>query len=132
MIILGVLLIILFYFIKKNKEGMQISGNIVTHNGKQYRTLTGQNPGGQDGIVGGRRVCENSAKSIPAGWKVADDTADSRAVIAGYNWNTDVIVLSNGKSYGTKNYSRGRLWNHNMLRKSGNRVYAGSCSLAFW
>ena len=104
---------------------MQVSGNIVTHNGKQYRTLTGQNPGG-----GGGNRCENSPKPIPAGWKVADDTADSRAVIAGYNWNTDVIVLSNGKSYGTKNYSQGRLWNSNMLRKSGNNVYAGNCSLA--
>ena len=86
-ILILILLCLAVYWSSNIKEGstgaMTVSGNVVTYNGKQYRTLTGQNPREGPGQCwfdygqGGSCVCENYPTPIPAGWKVADDTADS-------------------------------------------------------
>ena len=129
-----------------------VNGNVVTYNGKQYRTRGGgrtRTPGnlvpdneparaggpGQNPL-GTAKVCEdNGGVAVPAGWKVADNTADSRAVIAAYDWNTDLIVLSNGYSYVTKNLaasssvwgSPGSVYVPGMLGESGNNVWTVGC-----
>ena len=42
---------------------------------------------------------------MPQGCSVAPDTTDSRVVVGNYNWNAQVVVLSSGKPYCTKNFA---------------------------
>jgi len=67
--------------------------------------------------------------AIPNGWAIAPDDADSRYITSVHPWNTHVNVMSNGCGYGTATYTRGQLWNCNMLRSVGNEYATGSCAL---
>jgi hypothetical protein len=44
--------------------------------------------------------CQNSYLSIPSGWIIAPDDADSQNVIMSYTWGTK-IALTSGNSYCT-------------------------------
>ena len=96
----------------------------VTYHGKMYASLGG-------GDVNGRQnKCQSDRYfSLPNGWEIAPDDADSRAVTADYPWDTHVNVMSNGCSYGTASYTKGELWNCGMLGRNGNAYSVNSCSL---
>ena len=50
--------------------------------------------------------CQKNFLPLPHGCRVAPDTAESRAVVGNHNWNTNVMVLSSGKVYCTKNFAQ--------------------------
>ena len=68
------------------KEGLSpeapkvIPGNMVSYNGKNYRTLFGLDPDLKTSPLSGQQT------TMPIGWKVADNNADSIKVITHYNW----------------------------------------------
>ena len=63
-----------------------------------YRTLDGTSP------FDTNFKCQNSYLSLPSGWVVAADNADSRYIIGAYRWGTDALVVANGNGY------RGSYW----------------------
>jgi hypothetical protein len=105
-----------------SKQAIGLS-NTVTYNGNLYATLANEVV---EGTCGGS--CQSSFIELPAGWSIAPDTPDSVAVIAAHTWNTHVVAVAGGNSYGGLCYSKG-LWNANMLVQSGNTYRAAGCSL---
>jgi hypothetical protein len=111
---------------KKSKAmcpGISISGHIVTYKGKQYRIHPGYSPKSK------HAGCENSYFAKPAGWVVAPDNGDSVYVTKCLPWATHVLVMSNGRSYGTKNWSQGKFYQSNMLGTHANLVKVNGCAL---
>merc|ERR1711934_509223 len=111
---------------KKKKAGcpgISVSGHIVTYKGKQYRIRPGYSP--QSHSIG----CDSGWFGKPAGWVVAPDNGDTQYVTKCLPWATHVLVMSNGRSYGTKNHSKGRFFASNVLGTSGNNVRTTSCNL---
>ena len=51
--------------------------------------------------------------SLPSGWRIANDTSDSRAVTMYHYWSTESMVFSNGNAYRTLN---------------GNSCWGGGCA----
>merc|ERR1711924_128265 len=103
--------------------GISVSGHIVTYKGKQYRIRPGYSP--QSHSIG----CDSGWFGKPAGWVVAPDNGDSQYVTKCLPWSTHVLVMSNGRSYGTKTYTKGRYFGSGKLSTSGNSVRVTSCSL---
>merc|ERR1712072_1408192 len=111
---------------KKKKAScpdISVSGHIVTYKGKQYRIRPGYSP--QSHSIG----CDNGWFGKPAGWVVAPDNGDTQYVTKCLPWSTHVLVMSNGRSYGTKTYTKGRYFGNGKLGTSGNNVKVNSCSL---
>merc|ERR1712100_162515 len=108
---------------KASCPGISVSGHIVTYKGKQYRIRPGYSP--QSHSIG----CDNGWFGKPAGWVVAPDNGDTQYVTKCLPWSTHVLVMSNGRSYGTKTYTKGRYFGNGKLGTSGNNVKVNSCSL---
>jgi len=108
---------------KASCPGISVSGHIVTYKGKQYRIRPGYSP--QSHSIG----CDNGWFGKPAGWVVAPDNGDTQYVTKCLPWSTHVLVMSNGRSYGTKTYTKGRYFGSGKLSTSGNSVRVTSCSL---
>merc|ERR1712093_630388 len=108
---------------KASCPGISVSGHIVTYKGKQYRIRPGYSP--QSHSIG----CDNGWFGKPAGWVVAPDNGDTQYVTKCLPWSTHVLVMSNGRSYGTKTYTKGRYFGSGKLSTSGNSVRITSCSL---
>merc|ERR1712230_208029 len=101
---------------KASCPGISVSGHIVTYKGKQYRIRPGYSP--QSHSIG----CDNGWFGKPAGWVVAPDNGDTQYVTKCLPWSTHVLVMSNGRSYGTKTYTKGRYFGNGKLGTSGNNV----------
>merc|ERR1712072_349108 len=108
---------------KASCPGISVSGHIVTYKGKQYRIRPGCSP--QSHSIG----CDSGWFGKPAGWVVAPDNGDTQYVTKCLPWSTHVLVMSNGRSYGTKTYTKGRYFGSGKLGTSGNNVKVNSCSL---
>merc|ERR1712093_678670 len=108
---------------KASCPGISVSGHIVTYKGKQYRIRPGYSP--QSHSIG----CDSGWFGKPAGWVVAPDNGDTQYVTKCLPWSTHVLVMSNGRSYGTKTYTKGRYFGSGKLSTSGNSVRVTSCSL---
>merc|ERR1712072_753361 len=108
---------------KASCPGISVSGHIVTYKGKQYRIRPGYSP--QSHSIG----CDSGWFGKPAGWVVAPDNGDTQYVTKCLPWSTHVLVMSNGRSYGTKTYTKGRYFGNGKLSTSGNSVRVNSCSL---
>jgi len=55
--------------------------------------------------------CQRTHIAMPAGWTLVPYSADVVSNIAAkHNFHTHVLVFGNGKAYGTKSYSSGRLF----------------------
>ena len=55
--------------------------------------------------------CQRTHIAMPAGWSLVPYSADVVSnVAAKNNFHTHVLVFGNGKAYGTKSYSNGRLF----------------------
>merc|ERR1711981_478350 len=108
---------------KASCPGISVSGHIVTYKGKQYRIRPGYSP--QSHSIG----CDSGWFGKPAGWVVAPDNGDTQYVTKCLPWSTHVLVMSNGRSYGTKTYTKGRYFGNGKLSTSGNSVRVTSCSL---
>merc|ERR1712072_245167 len=112
---------------KKNAvcPGMKLNGHILTYKGQQYRIKPGADP------TSSSVYCDNHWFQRPVGWDVAQDNADTRYVAKCLRWSTHVLVFSNGKSYGTKNWpaKAGKLFGSHKLHTSAYNVKAASCSL---
>jgi len=76
----------------------------VTYNGAYYSTLADATLT----IVSGS--CQSSYIALPSTWIIGSNNIDSRTVIAAYEWNTDVVLVSDGLAYGTRTYSNGALF----------------------
>jgi hypothetical protein len=128
--LLTLLILFFLYLIIRNyigfREGMQVSGELVIYNGKSYRTLTGLNPNGW-GVS-----CERKPTTVPSGWRIAPDNADTRAIIRRFPWNTHVVFTDSGKYYGSANYNPG-FWspsNYYCPIQNGDKINVPACSLA--
>mmetsp|Transcript_8299 Transcript_8299/g.13515 ORF Transcript_8299/g.13515 Transcript_8299/m.13515 type:complete len:333 (-) Transcript_8299:537-1535(-) len=77
--------------------------NAVIYNRKIYRLLDGsispQNAG--------RDFCQTDPLSVPAGWSLAPRNADSIAVSKLYPWGTDCLILADGSTWETSDYTSG-------------------------
>jgi hypothetical protein len=99
--------------------------NTVLYGGYLYATLANEVVEGTCGAT-----CQSGVFiDLPAGWSVAPDNADSVAVIAAHTWNTHVLVVDTGNSYGGLCYTKGGFFNANMLSQSGTSYKVNSCSL---
>merc|ERR1711981_1177033 len=94
---------------KASCPGISVSGHIVTYKGKQYRIRPGYSP--QSHSIG----CDSGWFGKPAGWVVAPDNGDTQYVTKCLPWSTHVLVMSNGRSYGTKTYTKGRYFGNGKL-----------------
>merc|ERR1711934_1288821 len=108
---------------KASCPGISVSGHIVTYKGKQYRIRPGYSP--QSHSIG----CDSGWFGKPAGWVVAPDNGDTQYVTKCLPWSTHVLVMSNGRSYGTKTYTKGRFYSSGRLATSGNSVRTTACNL---
>ena len=72
--------------------------NAVEYKGLVYRTLSGVSP------LDTNFQCQNYYLSLPSGWVLAADNADSRYIIGAYRWGADALVVANGYGY------RGSYW----------------------
>ncbi len=72
--------------------------SMVSYNGQYYAALDGWIP--TDYYTQG---CQWSPLSLPSGWSIAINNADSIAVIASYPWGTDLMVLADGSQFYTQN-----------------------------
>jgi hypothetical protein len=70
----------------------------VAYNGYDYAALDGWSP-----FDSSNEGCQSSFLPLPVGWSIAPNSADSIAVIAGYGWGTDLMVLTDGSQYYTLN-----------------------------
>ena len=97
----------------------------MSYNGYYYSTLADVVPSGLAGAT-----CQSGYKSVPFGWELAPDVAESKAVIAAYTWSTHVLVLSGGYSYNGAGYSTpGGLFSYSSLYTSGTTYAVSGCSL---
>ena len=76
----------------------------VSYKGYFYRSLTGVSPTADFNPVSGYYYCDDSYAQLPAGFEVAPNTADSRAVSwkSPGRWGTSCMVLSDGTSWATE------------------------------
>jgi len=58
----------------------------VEYNGHIYSTLEGVE------IDGGSSSCQSGYLSLPAGWIISPDNADSQSVIRSHTWSTTVVL----------------------------------------
>merc|ERR1712072_1036926 len=104
--------------------------NTVTYKGKVYRALDNANPTSRS------TGCQSKYMTVPAGWSIAPDHADSIEVIKKYPWSTHLMVVSNGAQFATTAWgtagnrhkwhpSRGK---PNALGQSGNTYKVNACS----
>eukprot|EP00164_Ancoracysta_twista_P001304 GFYU01001707.1.p1 GENE.GFYU01001707.1~~GFYU01001707.1.p1 ORF type:complete len:1898 (-),score=689.12 GFYU01001707.1:262-5172(-) len=63
----------------------------VKFSGRRYALLDGSDPHNVD-----PSGCQVNTRAVPAGWRIAKDTALTRAVISEYDWGTSCVVLANG------------------------------------
>ncbi len=73
--------------------------NVVTYNGYYYSTL-----GDTDIYYELLFNCQSSYLSLPAGWSIAPENADSIAIIAKYPWSNTWLMVASGQCYGTTHY----------------------------
>ena len=95
--------------------------NAVHYKGLVYRTLDGTSPHDTG------YKCQDYYLGLPSGWALAADNADSLAVISSYPWGTHVMVLANGRAYGTRAYSTGSLCSYSGLSTSGSTYKVANC-----
>ena len=82
-------------------KGASVSGNVVSYNGKQYRTLTGVDPDAAMGTNNTSCPGEDANAAVPSGWKLAENTSDGRLVAASFPWNTNFLVMADGTAWWT-------------------------------
>ena len=73
--------------------------NVVQYNSYFYATLSN---GPINGTVDS---CQSGYVTLPYGWVIAPDTAESRTVIGSHSWSTDVVIVANNFAYSTASYS---------------------------
>jgi hypothetical protein len=81
----------------------------VFYNGKLYKCLAGWKKNDP------RIQCQTWFIDIPAGWRVADNNADSRHVIMTNAWGTHSMVVNDKRVYGTPSWNTGNFvdgWKH--------------------
>jgi len=107
----------------------QVSGNIVTYNGYQYRSLLGNPP---LGAYVGR--CESQGGVIPPGWEIAPDNNDSMHIAKNYSFQNHVLVFANGHGVQSKGWgwpsspTAGQTYTRGGMRKYGNNIRTTFCS----
>merc|ERR1712072_93638 len=79
-------------------NGISYNGHMVEYQGHQYRIRNGYSPNSNS--IG----CDNHWTRIPYGFEVAPDNAASQKIARCGYWSTHVVVMSNGRSYGTKSW----------------------------
>ena len=52
-------------------------------------------------LDGTASTCQSYGVAMPAGWRLAPDTPDTRALISMHTWSTEVIALGDGIGYWT-------------------------------
>jgi hypothetical protein len=93
----------------------------VTYSGVVFAALDGTSPSGYS------YGCQTAYVQLPSGWIIAPDNAASQEVIRAYPWDTAVMLVANGNSYGTALYRAG-LWASNGLLYNGAGGYMpGAC-----
>jgi hypothetical protein len=112
--------------IDQDCDGVDLScatslSNSITWNGYVYASI--DNHSVSDSSIG----CQSSYVSLPNGWEVAPYVGGIESMIHTYRWGTHCMILSNGQSYGTLNYSSGSCGS-GVLEQSGNSYRATSCS----
>lgn len=91
-----------------------MASNAVVHNGKVYSLLTHVPP---DSTL---LYCQEVFLPVEDGFQIAPDDEDSRTVIGGHKWGTQMVVLANGNAYFTLNLgSPGSLWGSGQLLQDG-------------
>jgi hypothetical protein len=106
-------------------NGISYNGHMVEYQGHQYRIRNGYSPNSNS--IG----CDNHWTRIPYGFEVAPDNAASQKIARCGYWSTHVVVMSNGRSYGTKSWSAkaGKYFGSGKLARSGHNVRTHGCSL---
>ena len=96
----------------------------VVYNGAAYRTLDDAPPEGlEDGAPNWGCQGTSNYLPLPAGYVLAPNDADSRAVVLAHRWSTSAVVLADGDSWWTSDgYSSG----YSGLLNSGNLVTDGA------
>jgi hypothetical protein len=74
------------------------AGSIIAYAGQNYAALDGWSPTDED-----TSGCQSSYLSLPDGWSIAQNNANSISVIASYPWGTDLMVLADGSQFYTRN-----------------------------
>jgi hypothetical protein len=74
------------------------AGSIIPYAGQNYAALDGWSPTDED-----TSGCQSSYLSLPDGWSIAHNNANSISVIASYPWGTDLMVLADGSQFYTRN-----------------------------
>jgi Leucine-rich repeat (LRR) protein len=110
----------------------------VEYYGNLYMTLDGTSP------LDTNVSCQNYFLSLPSGWALAADNADSLNVIRSYRWGTHAMVVACGRAYGTLAFkevprsspppaseplSPGSLWTTSGLSTSGTKYRSNGCNL---
>ena len=96
--------------------------NAVSYNGRIYSTLS------DVPVDGGDQLCQNGYISLPSGYTVAPDNADSIAVIAAHTWSTDVVIVASGNAYGVSRFSNGTQYGSGgLLSQNGSSYLSNLC-----
>jgi hypothetical protein len=95
--------------------------NAVEYNGRVYRTLDGTSP-----LDTSASKCQNYYLTLPSGWALADDNADSQYVIGSYRWGTQIMLVAGGRGYYT---TSGSYWTSGYLSTSGSTYKVDGCNL---
>jgi hypothetical protein len=110
---------------KKGLDPIREDDFTVIYNGNSYRCLAGW--GKNADYIG----CQNSFRDIPAGWRIADDNADSVHVTGSYKWGTHTLVVSNKTVIGTVLWNpRGKFYGWGSTIEA-NRAKVDYCSGSF-
>ena len=100
------------------------ANSVTSTGGHIYSTLSGVSPFGAIGST-----CQNVYFTLPSGWILAPDDPDSLSVITDYDWSTNILIVGNGKGYGSKGYSMGAIFGMNLLLVSGSDFMPQSCPM---
>lgn len=98
---------------------------MVNYKGKTYSTLSDVS------VSSYQTLCQSGWITMPSGWNLAPDNADTRYLASAYTWSTDVIVLSSGKGIRTKKFPpSGIEYGDSQLKyvQNGNQYMVPYCS----
>lgn len=86
----------------------ETTSTYVVYNGRKYMTLDQANP--TDATIG----CQRSPIPLPEGFQIAPNTPETVSVIKLFGFGTHCLSVSDGASYGTKNFYPGHFCWYNV------------------
>jgi hypothetical protein len=95
----------------------------VVYNGKTYSVLS------HVSAVSTLSACQVGYLPLDAGYVIAPDDADSKAVITAYPWNTAAVIVGTGNAYKGANFATaGTLFGSGYLHKRGSGYKTSLCT----